>query len=90
MPKAGVVSAREVRIKLANRGIIESTEWNGFKADDVVRVKGHTGTFKILSFRLSEEGNVLWVNMYGGIRGREQLHSFIPGDLIAPKKRKKT
>ena len=61
--------------------------YDGFLANQEVKIRGERGTFKIRSFRV-EEGICLWVTVIGGASGHSAFRHFSYDRLIRPKKRK--
>jgi hypothetical protein len=58
--------------------------YDGFVANQEVKIRGERGTFKIRSFRV-EEGVCLWVTVIGGTSGHSAFRHFSYDRLIRPK-----
>jgi len=55
--------------------------YDGFLANQEVKIRGERGTFKIRSFRV-EEGVCLWVTVIGGTSGHSAFRHFSYDRLI--------
>lgn len=55
--------------------------WGRFAKGDIVTVDGERGKFKVMSFRLDDEGNCRWASVFGGRSGVSQWRSFAPTRL---------
>ena len=58
--------------------------YDGFVANQEVKIRGERGKFKIRSFRV-EEGVCLWVTVIGGTSGHSAFRHFSYDRLIRPK-----
>ena len=58
--------------------------YDGFVANQEVKIRGERGPFKIRSFRV-EEGVCLWVTVIGGTSGHSAFRHFSYDRLIRPK-----
>ena len=52
----------------------------GLKRGEMVAVIGWRGQYKVLS--AAGRDHVAWINLYGGVRGREMLRSVTPDRIL--------
>ena len=57
------------------------------QSGDMVKLAGEQGDFRFLSAAVDDDGAVLWVDLHGGMHGREQLRSVMPSRLKIPSER---
>ena len=63
-------------------------DYDGFVANQEVKIRGERGSFKIRSFRIDDDGNCLWVTVVGGVSGHSAFRHFTYDRLIKPKSKK--
>ena len=55
-------------------------EWNGLTPNDPVKVTGERGDFTFISAH-EKDGEVIAVNVYGGLNGHKMCRSFYPSKV---------
>lgn len=69
---------QEIERRKQERNIVEIDHFGELVRGDVTGITGEAGSFEFLSARLDEDGEVMWISVYGGPRGREMMRSFAP------------
>lgn len=54
-----------------------------------VRVDGQRGDYRFLGLQTNERTGETWVNLYGGLSGRERSRSFDPSKIRLPPRRRR-
>jgi hypothetical protein len=62
--------------------------YDGYVANQEIKIRGERGNFKIRSFRVDEENKCLWVTVIGGTSGHSAFRHFDYDRLIRPKKKR--